>query len=62
MKILVTGCAGFIGYHTAKKLLNENGVNKIDVITNCTKCDINFYSYRRDGSTENSQISIIKLN
>ena len=45
-----------------KKLLNENGVNKIDVITNCTKCDINFYSYRRDGSTENSQISIIKLN
>lgn len=24
MKILITGCAGFIGFHLATKLLNEN--------------------------------------
>ena len=26
MKILVTGCAGFIGYHLTKKLLSENHI------------------------------------
>ena len=24
MKYLITGCAGFIGFHLAKKLLNQN--------------------------------------
>ena len=24
MKILITGCAGFIGYHICKQLLNDN--------------------------------------
>jgi len=45
-----------------KNLLNNNGIESIDLILNCTKCDESFYSYRRDGSTEQSQISIIKLN
>lgn len=34
MKILVTGVAGFIGFHTAKKLLAEHEVTGIDNINN----------------------------
>ena len=34
MKILVTGCAGFIGYHLSKKLIKNNikviGVDNIN--------------------------------
>ena len=30
MNILVTGCAGFIGFHTAKKFI-ENGYNVIGI-------------------------------
>jgi len=35
MKILVTGAGGFIGFHTAKKLLNEkNSIIGIDNLSN----------------------------
>ena len=26
MKILITGCAGFIGFHLSKKILNETNI------------------------------------
>lgn len=45
-----------------KNLLHNNGIKIIDLIAKCTNCDNSFYSYRRDGLTEYSQISIIKLN
>ena len=33
-KILVTGCAGFIGFHLSKRLLNKFDVVGIDKLTN----------------------------
>ena len=35
MNILITGCAGFIGYHLARKLINKNNhVIGIDNLNN----------------------------
>ena len=45
-----------------KGFLHRNGVKNVEILPNCTQCNANFYSYRRDGSTDKSQISIIKLN
>ena len=33
-KILITGCAGFIGFHLSKRLLNKFDVVGIDKLTN----------------------------
>ena len=44
-----------------KKIINNYGVCEVELIRICTKCDNNFYSYRRDGSRDNNQISIIKI-
>ena len=39
MNILITGCAGFVGFHVAKKLLNNknNRIVGIDSINNYYK-------------------------
>ena len=42
MKILITGCAGFIGYHVAKKILNRSKLYQVFGIDN-----VNSY-YSRD--------------
>ena len=33
-KILITGCAGFIGFHLSKRLLHNYDVIGVDKITN----------------------------
>jgi len=45
-----------------RNFLKNSGVQQIDLLAKCTKCEDDFYSYRRDKSKKNSQISIIKLN
>ena len=43
-----------------KKIINKLGVSNVELLTNCTCCEDSFFSYRRDGSRMNNQISIIK--
>ena len=43
-----------------KKIINQQGISNVELILNCTHCDKNYFSYRRDGSRKNNQISIIK--
>ena len=43
-----------------KKVINKLGVSNVELLTNCTSCEDSFFSYRRDGSRMNNQISIIK--
>ncbi len=45
-----------------RNFLKGSGVRQIDLLTKCTKCEDDFYSYRGDKSKKDSQISIIKLN
>ncbi len=42
MKILITGIAGFIGFHLAKKLVEQNNDTKIIGIDNFN----NYYDYK----------------
>ncbi len=41
--------------------LKSAGVSDIEVIDICTKCNHNFYSYRREGKGVNTQLSFIAL-
>ncbi|MBA4728498.1 MAG: peptidoglycan editing factor PgeF [Thermodesulfobacteriota bacterium] len=43
-------------------LLEKMGVSEIEILNECTKCNPNFYSYRRDKSKSQNQISKINLN
>jgi len=43
-------------------LLEKMGVREIEVLSECTKCNLNFYSYRRDKSKSQNQISKINRN
>ncbi|MCZ6638482.1 MAG: polyphenol oxidase family protein, partial [Candidatus Dadabacteria bacterium] len=52
----------FLDLSLANKLgLQKAGVPDIDVIDICTKCNDNFYSYRREGKGVNTQLSFIAL-
>ena len=44
-----------------KSVLERAGVNNIEIIDICTKCNDNFYSYRREGKGVGSQLSVIGL-
>ena len=44
-----------------KEMLKKEGVKNIEVIDICTKCDTNYYSYRREGQGVESQLSFIGL-
>ena len=60
MKILITGCAGFIGYHISKKLLN-NGYNVVGVDNLNNYYDINLKSYRLSKLTTHKNFTFIKI-
>jgi hypothetical protein len=46
----------------ANKLgLQKAGVGDVELLDICTKCDDNFYSYRREGKGVNTQLSFIAL-
>ena len=59
MKILITGCAGFIGYHTTKKLLNKNhyivGLDSLNKYY-----DINLKKYRLSKLKKINKFKFIK--
>ena len=42
--------------------LQSKGISKVDIINQCTFCNDDFFSYRRDKSLTANQISNIKLN
>jgi YfiH family protein len=44
-----------------KNMLIKEGIENIEVIDICTKCDSNYYSYRREGNGVGSQLSFIGL-
>ena len=44
-----------------RNALEKAGVADIEVLGICTKCNPDFYSYRREGKGVGSQLSIIGL-
>ena len=59
MKILLTGCAGFIGYHLTSKLINEN--HKVIGLDSMNKYyDINLKKYRLGNLKNNKSFIFIK--
>ncbi|HVY55979.1 MAG TPA: peptidoglycan editing factor PgeF [Thermodesulfobacteriota bacterium] len=42
-------------------LLEKAGVKRIEIVGICTKCNADFYSYRREGKGVGSQLSVIGL-
>jgi YfiH family protein len=44
-----------------RSVLEEAGVRSIEVMGICTKCNADFYSYRREGQGVGSQLSVIGL-
>jgi YfiH family protein len=44
-----------------RNVLEKAGVGRIEVIGVCTKCNADFYSYRREGKGVGSQLSVIGL-
>jgi UDP-glucuronate 4-epimerase len=75
MKILITGCAGFIGYHLSKRLLEKNIVvfgidnmnNYYDINLKKRRLNIlkkykNFYFYKIDLSNKKKLLNIFKNN
>ena len=44
-----------------RNALEKSGVSNIEVLGICTKCNPNFYSYRREGKGVGSQLSVIGL-
>ena len=60
MSILITGAAGFIGYHLIKKILNKNKkVIGIDNINNYY--DINLKKDRINNLKKNKKFSFYKI-
>ena len=47
--------------HINKEMLMAEGIKNIEVIDICTKCNPNYYSYRREGKGVGSQLSFIGL-
>ena len=76
MKILITGCAGFIGFHLTKKLLNDKkleifGIDTIDSYydiklkykrLNILKKNLNFNFFKLDISNKNKLLTNFKKN
>ncbi len=59
MKILLTGCAGFIGYHLTSKLISEN--HKVIGVDSLNKYyDINLKKYRLGNLKKNKSFIFIK--
>ncbi len=59
MKILITGCAGFIGYHISTKLINKN--HKIIGIDSLNKYyDLKLKKYRLNNLKKNKNFIFIK--
>ena len=59
MKILLTGCAGFIGYHLTSKLISEN--HKVIGLDSMNKYyDINLKKYRLGNLKNNKRFIFIK--
>lgn len=44
-----------------KLMLQSAGVGEIDILDICTKCEDNFFSYRREGKGVSTQLSFIAL-
>ncbi|NIP38426.1 MAG: peptidoglycan editing factor PgeF [Candidatus Dadabacteria bacterium] len=47
--------------HVNKEILKQAGVGSIEVIGICTKCNLNYHSYRREGKGVGRQLSFIGL-
>ena len=56
------GSKYFLDLSIANKLaLHKAGVSEIDVLNICTKCNTDFYSYRREGKGVSTQLSFVAL-
>lgn len=52
----------FLDLSIANRLaLHKAGVSEIDVVNICTKCNPDFYSYRREGKDVSTQLSFVAL-
>ena len=62
MDIIITGYAGFIGYHLTQKLLSDNSVNNILAIDNINDYyDINLKKNRIKKLKKNKNINKLKV-